>query len=148
MLLAYFIVAFLSHTSSTLIGNYQLYNSEGDYLYDFSSNLNYARLLKYDCSSQEPIKTDRGTYLRKCDSIKLPTTSLDQSAVAYWINASTSGSGYIFSWVVSSQAFRVKYIYNTLYLTRFQLYQDSTKIQDVNISITYGNIQLRGMEVC
>lgn len=139
MLLGYLILAFLGYTSAALIGNYQLYNSEGDYLYDFSSNLNYARLLKYDCSSQEPIVTDRGTYLRKCDAIKLPTTSLNQSAIAYWINASTSGSGYIFSWVVSSQSFRVKYIYNSLYVTKLQFYQGSTKKQENDIAITYGN---------
>lgn len=132
-------LAFVGYSSAALIGNYQLYNSEGDYLYDFSSNLNYARLLKYDCSTQEPIFTDRGTYLRKCDAIKLPTTSLDELAIAYWLNASTSGSGYIFSWVVSSQAFRVKYIYNSLYFTKYQLYKDSTKTQDKDLAITYGN---------
>ncbi len=95
--------------SGTLIGNYKLYDSMGDYLYDFSSNSNYAKLVTNSCSGDYPKVTDRGTILGSCNAIELPTKSLNEMAVAYWINVATEDPGRIFSVVSSSNKYKVRY---------------------------------------
>lgn len=90
------LILLLSFTLAGLLGNYQLYNSEGPVLYDFSGSGNHAEVNGLDGSS--PILTDRGQYLPAGSRIEFPSnmfkiypTTASSMIIAMWFVAKTNG---------------------------------------------------------
>jgi hypothetical protein len=90
------LILLLNFIHASLVGNYQLYNSAGSALYDFSGNGNHAEVDKI--AGYSPILTDRGQYFDARSRIEFPSNmfkfyspTTQNMIIAMWFVAKTKG---------------------------------------------------------
>jgi hypothetical protein len=127
-----------SIATAALIGNYKLYDSRGNALYDFSlSNMHAVFSLN---GGLNPILTDRGQYIHSDNSITFPSNSYksysgnSEMSIVFWLCPTYYGTILTMTGTKSNNKVEIRIFLNSTYIQYIGPYVNTSKNFSVGLS--------------